>query len=372
MNWKKRTIVSRQTLFVILNAVKHLSEVAPNLRFFSRKSGIRTTRYFLWIGIAVVLLAISCQWVSGAGTLRYDFVVATDGSGDFTKVQEAINAVPDYRKNPTIIFLKNGIYKEKLTLPPTKNLVHLMGESAEKTIITFDDFASKKNSFGEEMGTTGSSGFFIFGNDFTAENITFENSSGPVGQAVVVRIDGDRVFFNRCRFLGFQDTLYPHGEKSRQYYKNCYIEGTVDFIFGWSTAVFDCCEIFCKSPGYITAASTLPETAFGFVFLSCNIHGSTPPRSVYLGRPWRPYAKTVFIECELGEIIRPEGWHNWNKPEAEKTVFYAEYRNTGAGAVPEGRVVWSKQLTDREREKYTIGNIFAGWVPGEPFTEPSK
>ncbi|MDX9882576.1 MAG: pectinesterase family protein [Prolixibacteraceae bacterium] len=325
-----------------------------------------------WKKGIIVLLVVFCQWASGTAVPKYDFVVAADGSGDFTKVQEAINAVPDYRKNPTVIFLKNGIYKEKLVLPSSKNFVRLMGESADKTIITFDDFASKKNNFGEEIGTTGSSCFFIFGNDFTAENITFENSSGPVGQAVAVRIDGDRVYFNRCRFLGFQDTLYPHGEKSRQYYKNCYIEGTVDFIFGWSTAVFDRCEIFCKSPSYITAASTLPETDFGFVFLNCKVHGNAPARSVYLGRPWRPYAKTAFIECELGEVIKPEGWHNWNKPEAEKTAFYAEYRNIGPGANAEKRVPWSKQLTDKERGKYTILNIFDGWVPEEPFAEPSE
>jgi len=327
----------------------------------------------MWLKIAIlVLLTASFQEVSGMPDTQFDFVVAPDGSGDFATVHDAINAVPDYRKNTTTIFLKNGVYKEKLILPSSKNRVTLIGESVDKTIITCDDYASKKNIFGEEMGTTGSSGFFIFGNDFTAENITFENSAGPVGQAVAVRVDGDRIYFNNCRFLGFQDTLYPHGEKSRQYYKNCRIEGTVDFIFGWSTAVFDSCEIFCKAPGYVTAASTLPETAFGFIFLDCKIHGSAPAQSVYLGRPWRPYAKTAFIECELGEIIKPEGWHNWNKKEAEQTVCYAEYKNTGPGSNPESRVSWSKQLTDEEREKYTLENIFEGWIPGKPFKEPSK
>lgn len=319
-----------------------------------------------------VLFSILAGSVFATGMAKYDFVVAADGTGDFTMVQDAINAVPDYRKNTTTIFLKSGIYKEKLVLPASRNLVTLIGESVENTVISNDDYASKKNRFGEEMGTTGSSGFFVFGSDFTAENITFENSAGPAGQAVAVRVDGDRVFFNNCRFLGFQDTLYPHGEHSRQYYKKCYIEGTVDFIFGWSTAVFEDCEIFCKSPGYVTAASTMEETKFGFVFIHCNISGAAPAASCYLGRPWRIYAKTAFIECEISEVIKPEGWNNWGKKEAEETTVYAEYKNTGAGANPDSRVSWSKKLTDEQRMEYSLENIFDGWIPGKLFAEPTR
>ncbi|GAF03765.1 pectinesterase family protein [Saccharicrinis fermentans] len=292
-----------------------------------------------------------------------DFVVAKDGTGDFLTVQEAINAVPDFRKITTTIWVKNGVYKEKLVLPASKTRLTLLGESARTTIITFDDFAAKKNRFGEEMGTTGSSGFFVFGDEFTARNITFENSSGPVGQAVAVRVDGDKACFYNCRFLGFQDTLYPHRKESRQYYENCYIEGTVDFIFGWATAVFYKCEIFCKDKGYVTAAATPEGKPYGFVFLNCKVTGNAPDKSVYLGRPWRPYAKTVFIECELGDVIRDEGWHNWNKSEAEKNAFYAEYNNSGRGAVPQKRMSWSKQLSKKQREEYTLINIFNGWTP---------
>lgn len=294
---------------------------------------------------------------ANAENMKFDFIVSKNGDGDFETVQEAINAVPDFRKTTTTIFIKNGIYQEKLVLPASKNNVTFIGEDVEKTVLTNNDFASKKNRFGEEMGTTGSSSFFIFGNNFTAKNITFKNSSGPVGQAVAVRIDGDQIFFENCRFLGFQDTLYPHGENSRQYYKNCYIEGTVDFIFGWSTAVFEKCEIFCKSKGYITAASTKENTSFGLVFIGCKIHGDAPPKSVYLGRPWRPYAKTVFIKCELGEVIQPEGWHNWSNPEKEKTAFYAEYKNYGPGSNIDNRVPWSKKLSESEITEYTLENI---------------
>lgn len=292
----------------------------------------------------------------------YDFVVAQDGSGDFKTVQEAINAVPDFRKNNTQIFIKKGRYKEKLILPASKTNVSFIGENVDSTIITYDDYSSKKNSFGEEVGTTGSTSFYIFGDEFTAKNITFENSAGPVGQAVAVRIDGDKVAFKNCRFLGFQDTLYPHGDRSHQYYKNCYIEGTVDFIFGWSTAVFDECTIFCKDQGYITAPSTLEETPFGFVFIKCQITGTAPEESHYLGRPWRPYGKSVFIECELGKQIKPEGWHNWNNKAKEKTAFFAEYNNSGTGSAIENRVEWSNQLTSEEIKKYTLKNILGEWV----------
>jgi pectinesterase len=293
---------------------------------------------------------------------KYDFIVDIKGSGDFKNVQDAIDAVPDFRKNQTTIFIRNGVYKEKLVLAASKTNVKLVGEEVTNTILTYDDFASKKNRFGEEMGTTGSASFYVFADDFIAENITFQNSAGPVGQAVAVRVDGDRVIFTNCRFLGFQDTLYPHGEKSRQYYKNCYIEGTVDFIFGWSTAVFDSCTIFCKKGGgYITAASTLETTPHGFVFLNCKIAGDAPDHSFYLGRPWRPFAKTVFLDCEMTSVIKPEGWHNWNKPEAEKTTFYAEHNSFGGGGNKNRRVSWSHTLTDEQAKEYTLEKIFGDW-----------
>jgi pectinesterase len=314
--------------------------------------------------IVSILALVVVSFITKA-QVKYDFVVAKDGTGTFKTVQEAINAVPDFRKNQTTIFIKNGVYKEKLILATSKTNVKFVGEDAMKTIITNDDFAQRKNRFGEEMGTTGSSTFFVFGDDFSAENITFENSAGPVGQAVAVRIDGDRVTFNKCRFLGNQDTLYPHGEKSRQYYKDCYIEGTVDFIFGWSTAVFDNCTVFCKNSGYVTAASTLDTVRYGFVFINCKITGDAPANSFYLGRPWRPFAKTVFINCYLDKQIKPEGWHNWDKKDAESTSFYAEYKSKGPGANDKARVNWSHQLSDEEAKAFTLENIFRDWKVGD-------
>ncbi len=291
------------------------------------------------------------------------FTVAPDGSGDFKTVQEAINAVPDFRKVPTIIYIKNGVYKEKLVLPGSKKMVKLTGEDKDKTILTYDDYASKKNTFGEEKGTSGSASFYIYGDEFSAENITFQNSSGPVGQAVAVWAAGDKMRFKNCRFLGFQDTLYTYGPGSRQYYTDCYIEGTVDFIFGSSTAIFNNCDIFCKKQGYVTAASTPDTVKYGYVFMNCRIKGDAPENSFYLGRPWRPYAKVVYINCELGKHIRPEGWSNWGKESNEKTAFYAEYKNRGEGFKPGSRVQWSHQLPDDEVKDYTIEKIFRGWNP---------
>ena len=319
----------------------------------------------LTILFAGVLLSASCNAQGQPSGPTYDFVVAADGSGDFTKVQDAIDAVPHLRKTRTYIFIKPGVYKEKLSLASTKTNISFIGEDATTTILTYDDYASKHNAFGEEVGTSGSSSFFIYGDGFEAENITFENSSGPVGQAVAVRVDGDKVKFNNCRFLGHQDTLYPHGKGSRQYYKNCYIEGDVDFIFGWSTAVFEDCEIFCKRAAYITAASTEEDTPYGFVFKNCKITGTAKPYSMYLGRPWRPFAKTAFMNCDLGNLIKPEGWHNWGSEEKEKSAFYAEYQNTGESYKPSERANWSHQLTDDQAKEYTLEKIFGDWNPNE-------
>lgn len=314
----------------------------------------RREYFLIIIGVLVSITAYT--------QTKYDFTVAQDGTGDFKTVQEAFNAVPDFRKNVTTIFVKRGIYKEKLTLATSKTNVKIIGEDPMITLITYDDYASKKNRFGEEIGTTGSTTFYVFGDGFTAENISFENSSGPVGQAVAVRIDGDKVQFINCRFLGFQDTLYSHGEKSRQYYRNCYIEGTVDFIFGWSTVLFEDCIIHCKQgTGYVTAASTLETTPVGFVFKNCKITGDAAAETYYLGRPWRPFAKTIFMNCDLGKHIKREGWHNWDKPDAEKTSFYAEYNSRGEGANAESRVSWSHQLTEQEANKYTWEFIMDDW-----------
>lgn len=296
---------------------------------------------------------------------HYDLVVAKDGSGDFFTVQEAINAVPDYRKNArTTILIKEGSYKEKVIIPASKNAVSLIGQGEVK--ITYDDYASKPNIFGENKGTSGSSSCYIYAPDFYAENITFENTSGPVGQAVACFVSADRAYFKKCRFLGFQDTLYTYGKGCRQYYDECYIEGTVDFIFGWSTAVFNRCHIHSIGNGYITAPSTDKGQKYGYVFYNCEITANSDVDKVYLSRPWRPYAQAVFIQCNMGKHILPEGWDNWRNKNNEKTVFYAEYKSKGEGANPGKRVAYSKQL--KNTEDYSIEEVLSGndgWNPSK-------
>lgn len=313
----------------------------------------------------VLLLFLYCTAAVVVKAQKYDFMVAQDGSGNFKTVQEAINAVPDFRKTTTTIFIKNGIYKEKLNLSHSKQFVKMIGESVEKTILTFDDWAQRKNAFGEEKGTSGSSSFYIYGSSFTAENITFQNSAGPVGQAVALFVAGDKAKFINCRMLGFQDTLYTYGYGSRQYYYKCYIEGTVDFIFGASTAVFNDCEIFCKKAGYITASSAPDSVKYGYVFMNCRIVGDAPENSYFLGRPWRPYAKAVFLNCNLGKMIKAEGWDNWGKESNQQTAYYAEYKSTGPGANPRARVKWSHQLDEKALQEYTLEKILNGWNPKE-------
>jgi pectinesterase len=294
---------------------------------------------------------------------KYDYVVASDGTGDFFTIQEAINAVPDFRKNVrTTIYVRKGEYKEKLVIPESKINISLIGETG--AVITNDDYANKKNRFGENMGTSGSSTVYIYAPDFYAENITFRNTSGAVGQAVACFVSGDRAFFKNCRFLGFQDTLYTYDADSRQYYEDCYIEGTVDFIFGWSTAVFNRCHIHSIGNGYVTAPATLADTKYGYVFYDCTLTAADGVDKVYLSRPWRPNAQAVYIRCNLGKHIVPEGWNNWNKKDAEKTVTYAEYQSTGEGASPSTRAKFGKQL--KSLKGYEISDVLGGadgWNP---------
>lgn len=315
------------------------------------------------ISLLLLLGSMSAGW---ATEMDYDFIVAADGSGDYFTVQAAINAVPDYRKDkPTRVLIKKGVYKEKIVIAASKEGVHLIGEDG--VVLTYDDYAQKPNIFGENKGTSGSSSIYIFGPDFLAENITFENSSGPVGQAVACHVAGDRAVFRRCRFLGFQDTLYTFGENTREYYEDCYIEGTVDFIFGKATAVFNRCELRSKrTGGFLTAPATPEYCKYGYVFYDCRLTANPDVEagSVWLSRPWRPYGKTVFICCEMGKHIRPEGWNNWGKTENEHTAYYAEYQSRGEGAAADRRVVWSHQLKDLEG--YDISDVLKGndgWNP---------
>lgn len=308
-----------------------------------------------------LLLLFACLGTVQAQQKQDTIVVARDGTGAYRTIQEAVEAVRAFMDYTVTIYIKDGLYKEKLVIPAWVKNVQLVGESTEGTIITYDDHANIN-----KMGTFRTYTIKVEGNDITFKNLTVENNAAPLGQAVALHTEGDRLMFIHCRFLGNQDTIYTGREGARLLFTNCYIEGTTDFIFGSSTALFERCTIHSKKNSYITAASTPENVAFGYVFKSCKLTAAPGVTKVYLGRPWRPYAATTFLNCEFGSHIRPEGWDNWRNPENEKTARYAEFGNTGEGAATVGRVKWAKQLTNKEALKYTIENIFtdsSNWYP---------
>lgn len=305
-------------------------------------------------------LSVSAHRVCAAQTT---LVVAADGTAQYKTVQEAINAVPQTtsRTNPAIIHIKPGTYKELIYIQREKHFVRLVGDDAAQTVLTYDLNANLTGPNGQPIGTFRTPSTYIDADDFTAENITFENSAGPVGQALALRVDGDRVVFRHCRFLGWQDTILLN--RGRQYFEDCYITGHVDFIFGGATAFFEHCHIHCLRDGYITAASTPEHTPFGFVFSHCRITGASPEVKAYLGRPWRPFASVTFLDTEMSDVVRPQGWHNWDQPARELTARYAEYNSRGPGARPRARVRWARQLTRAEAQAITVAKVLGGWQP---------
>ena len=306
-------------------------------------------------------------------------VLAQDGSGDVQTMQEAIDRVPENNAERFVIFIRPGIYREKIVVPASKPHITLIGEDAEKVVLTWDDFSGRV--VGHDTITTNSSySFAVEADDFTAMNLTFENSAGPVGQAVALRTNGDRQFFYRVRLIGHQDTYYTWGN-IRNYLLQCYIEGTTDYIFGRSTVVFENCHLHSLRTGsYITAASTEEFAKFGYVFFNSRFTAAPDIRNVALGRPWRPFAKTVIINSFLDDFVRPEGWSIWRGRETNHlNAFYAEHGNYGPGAGTEQRIDWSHQLTFEHVQQYTLENIFAqstnpehfkgDWLP-EPQNDP--
>ena len=293
--------------------------------------------------------------------------VARDGTAEFRNVADAIEvcrAFMDYHK---VIFVKRGTYKEKLIVPSWLDNIEIVGEDVEQTIITFDDHANIRLAGTEQgMGTFRTYTLKIEGNGITVKNITIENNSARLGQAVALHTEGDRLRFIGCRFLGHQDTIYTGKAGTRLYFENCYIEGTTDFIFGPSTAWFEGCTIKSKANSYVTAASTPKDVEFGYVFNRCRLIADEGIDKVFLGRPWRPYAYTVFMNCELGKHIVPAGWHNWGNAANEQTARYLEYNNSGEGAATTQRAPWSRQLSKKEAAAITPQRVFkieSQWMP---------
>ena len=311
----------------------------------------------------LLLIALSLT-VTVQAANSYDnpdtIVVARDGTGQFRTIDEAIEvcrAFMDYHK---VIYIKKGTYKEKLIIPQWLQNIELCGEDMNETIITYDDHANINN-----MGTFRTYTLKIEANDITLKNLTIENNAARLGQAVALHTEGDRLIFINCRFIGHQDTVYTGMPYTRLFFKGCYICGTTDFIFGPSTAWFENCTIESLINSYVTAASTPADAEYGYIFNNCRLIAGGTAEKCYLGRPWRDYGYTLFMNCDLGGHIRPEGWHHWEK-QREQTARYLEYNNRGAGAQPQQRVVWSRQLTKKEALQITPDKVFTrqdNWNP---------
>lgn len=307
------------------------------------------------------------QFFLAQNTPYRTIIVAKDGSGEFSAVQKAINSVRDLGPGEVLIKIKTGTYNEKIVIPSSKHKITLQGDSKDNTIITNNDFSGKLDLLNEKMTTFNSYTLLVMADDIKISNLTIQNSSCNEGQAVSLHVEGDRFIIKASKISGCQDTIYTGGNHSRQYYENCYIEGTTDFIFGSATVVFKNCTIKSLANSYITAASTDQSKKYGYVFFDCKLIAKEGITKVFLGRPWRPYAKTVFINTEMGKHIVSEGWNPWKGdkmfPEKEKTAYYAEYNSKGEGGNIAQRVSWSHQLTKKEMKNYTIKNIFEGWNP---------
>jgi len=318
----------------------------------------------------LLLFCVGIVFPAAAQEYPQELTVAADGSGNHTSINVALNSFRAYSPVRLTLHIKAGIYREKVVVPAWLTNLTIVGDGRENTIITWDDFSGKPLPGGPDSAT-GKDKFSTFnsytvlvqGSDITIRNLTIRNTAGRVGQAVALHVEGDRVTVEACNILGNQDTLLTANGSSRQFYKDCTIEGTTDFIFGPATAVFQRCTVRSLSDSYITAASTPQGTAYGYVFLDCTLTAADSAKRVYLGRPWRQYARTVFIRTQMGAHIRPEGWHNWSKPEAETTAFYAEYNSRGPGAAPAARVAWSRRLSGKDAAAYTLKNIFGDWTP---------
>lgn len=310
------------------------------------------------LGLLLLLSVVSAAW---AQERQDTIVVSRDGTGNFRTLQEAIESARAFMDYTVTIYVKNGVYKEKVIVPSWVENIDIIGEDRDKTIITYDDHANIN-----KMGTFRTYTVKVEGSNITFKNLTIENNAAQLGQAVALHTEGDRLKFINCRILGNQDTIYTGAKFTRLYFKDCYIDGTTDFIFGPSTALFEDCIIHSKRNSYVTAASTPKEAKYGYVFKHCKLTAEPGVDKVYLGRPWRPYAYTLFIECELGKHIVLAGWHNWGKQSNEETARYMEYKNTGEGANASERVAWSKQLTKKEAEAVTVDAIFrtqSDWNP---------
>lgn len=312
------------------------------------------------VAIMTIMTAIGAT----AAEYKRQITVAQDGTGDYTTLTEAMEGIRAFMDYKVTVNIKPGTYREKVIIPAWLENVEFVGEDPATTVITWADHANIN-----KMGTFRTYTVRVDGTDITMRNLTIENNAEQLGQAVALHTEGDRLNFINCRFLGNQDTIYTGGKRTRLNFSGCYIEGTTDFIFGPATAMFTGCEIKSKRNSYITAASTPEDVETGYVFIDCDLTAADGVDKCYLGRPWRPYAMTAFINCRMGGHITAVGWDNWRNPDNEKTARYSEHGSTGPGANPDGRAAWSVRLTNAEADALMdparVFTISDSWTPAK-------
>jgi pectinesterase len=314
-------------------------------------------KLFLMLFFAIMWLApatdaATAQSIQSQLAGKIDMVVAADNSGDYAKIQDAINAVPDNNSVRKVIFVKKGKYVEKIIVPYKKTNITLVGENVDSTSISYSDASLETIA----LNTFNSYTIRVDADDFAAMNITFENTATSA-QAVALHTNGDRQTFLHCRIIGYQDAFFSNIRR-RNYMKDCFCQGAVDYLFGFGIVLFDSCEInTIKSGGYMTAAATSENYQFGYVFMNCKLGSPAAVTSYYLGRPWFAYSHTVLYKCFENAAVNPAGWYAWAK--REDTCYYREYNCTGPGATTAGRVVFGKQLTDQEAQSYVLDSIFS-------------
>lgn len=317
---------------------------------------------FLYILFSFILVQSSFAQIK--------WVVAKKGSADFRTVQQALDAVPSGSENRYIIYIKNGIYEEPIIVDARKNNIHLVGENMDSTILTYHNHAGTRLPNGDTLNTWTCASTLVYANNFTAEHLTFSNTAGfTAGQAVALRIEGNRSIIINCKIVGNQDALFLSGSGVKQYFRDCYIEGTTDFIFGAATAVFKNCRIHSKKNSHVTAASTNSIIPFGFVFMNCTLTADSSVQKVSLGRPWSPTASVAYLQCWMDKHIIPEGWNNWKNPANELTARFSEFQSTGPGANLSARVKWARSLSAEEAANYTLEKIFGNWNPELTFIQ---
>ncbi len=312
--------------------------------------------------LALALLpAASAQNVPRNVYVRVSPAVTTGihGANAFPTIQNALDHHPwPGPGGRVIIRIAPGVYHERLNITQNHPNVTLLGMGRSPAGVVITNSLNAKQAGGTFFTET----VEVDGEGFEADNITFENSAGNTGQGVAVAVRADRSVFRHCRFLGYQDTLFA--DYGRQYYVDSYIEGAVDFLFGNAAAVFDHDELHVNGPGSITAQSrTSPGQTTGYVVLNSRVTSSIPAgerQQIWLGRPWRPYSRVVFLHTWLPAGVVPAGWNNWSDPRNQNTAWYAEFDDAGPGARPASRASWSRQLTPAEATVFDPRAFLAG------------